>query len=289
MLLNCLPKFPYFAKELAPYFLSGREVGEFFLIDFLLHEEVEDKVLEDFCFLVEGGLGEGCACLDEQFLPPAHFAEPGLVHPRSTSEGFYCSLAGLVVLAFDDLVDFLELVVDVFEDGLVLIVEHFLVLLHLHVHVLDPLQLLVQDPQVVLVVAGDVADRVLARNHPVVLVNRAPVDAVDAQQLKLVFAVEGHEVVVDEAFLGQLVLVRHLIKVKTGAEVLLPALQGLDILRVVLLQQHRGLGGRALLPHRCVGIRRVGQRSAFLAIGHYYFNNIIIQIHTPTAVLLPQE
>lgn len=70
----------------------------------------------------------------------------------------------------------------------------------------------------------------------------------------------------DEALLGQLVFVGYLVEIQAGAEVILTGLQRFDILGVVLLKQDRSLGGRALLPHRPVGVRRVRQRLAFLSV-----------------------
>jgi hypothetical protein len=43
----------------------------------------------------------------------------------------------------------------------------------------------------------------------VVLVDGTPIDAVNAQQLKLVLAIKGDEIVVDKTFLGQLVVIGH--------------------------------------------------------------------------------
>lgn len=96
----------------------------------------------------------------------------------------------------------------------------------------------------------------------------AAVDAVDAEQFELVFAVEGDEVVVDETLLGEVVGVRDLVELETRAEVLLARGQRGDVVRVVLLQQGRGLGGGTLVALGRVGRLRVGQRLAVFARGH---------------------
>ena len=209
MLLDCLPELGDFPEELGADLLAGGQVGKLLLVDFLLHEEVEDKVLVDLGLLVLGGLGEGGPGFDEQILPPADLVDSGVVDPSGPVEGLDCPLARFVVFLFEHEEDFLELVVDLFEDDFVLIVEDLLVLLHLDVHVLDPFEFLLEDPEVVLVVAGDVGDGVLAGDDAVVLVDCAAVDAVDAQKFPLVLAVEGDEIVMDQAFLGELVLVAH--------------------------------------------------------------------------------
>ena len=120
-----------------------------------------------------------------------------IVDPSGPAEGIDGSLPGLVVLPLDHLVDIPELVINLLENDLVLFIKHPLVLLHLHVNMLDPLQFLFQHPHVVLVVSGDVGDRVFAGNHPVVLMHRASVDTVDAKQFELVLAVKSNEIVMD--------------------------------------------------------------------------------------------
>jgi hypothetical protein len=57
-----------------------------------------------------------------------------------------------------------------------------------------------------------------------------------------------------ETLLRQLVIIRYLIKFEAGAEVLLPTLQGLDVLCVVFLKEYRSFGWRALFSHASVGV-----------------------------------
>ncbi len=64
----------------------------------------------------------------------------------------------------------------------------------------------------------------------------AAVDAVHAEQFELVLAVQRDEVVMDQAFLWELVVVGYPVELQAGAEVLFTTLQGLDILCVILLQ-----------------------------------------------------
>lgn len=99
-----------------------------------------------------------------------------------------------------------------------------------------------------------------------VLVDCATVDTVDAEKFPLVFAVEGDEIVVDQAFLGELVLVADPVQLQTCAKVLLPPFQRFYIFCVILLQQHRGFGRGALVPHTRVGVGRVGKRFPLFAI-----------------------
>ena len=235
MLLHCLPQLGYFSQELGPDLLARGQVGQLLLVDFLLHEEVEDEVLVDFGLLVLGGLGEGGSGLDKQILPPADLVDSGVVDSSGPVEGLDGPLACFMVFLLEHYEDFLELVVDLFEDDFVLVVEDLLVLLHLDVYVLDPFKFLLENSEVVLVVAGDVGDGVFAGDDAVVLVNCATVDAVDAEKFPLVLAVEGDEIVVDQAFLGELVLVAHPVQLQACAKVLLPPFQRFYIFCVILL------------------------------------------------------
>ena len=158
MLLDCLPELGDFPEELGADLLSGGQVGQLLLVDFLLHEEVEDEVLVDFGLLVLGGFWEGGSGLDEQILPPADLVDSGVVDSSGPVEGLDSPLACFMVFLLEHDEDFLELVVDLFEDDFVLVVKDLLVLLHLDVDVLDPFEFLLEDPEVVLVVAGDVGD-----------------------------------------------------------------------------------------------------------------------------------
>ena len=119
---------------------------------------VEDEVLVDLGLLVLGGLGEGGPGFDEQILPPADLVDSGVVDPSGPVEGLDSPLPCFMVFLLEHDEDFLELVVYLFEDDFVLVVEDLLVLLHLDVNVLDPFEFLLEDPEVVLVVAGDVGD-----------------------------------------------------------------------------------------------------------------------------------
>ena len=70
-----------------------------------------------------------------------------------------------------------------------------------------------------------------------VLMDRASVDTVDAEQFELVLAVEGDEVVMDQALLGQLVVVADFVEFQACAKVLFASLEGLYIFCVILLQK----------------------------------------------------
>lgn len=155
----------------------------------------------DFCILIIGGLGQGAASLDQELSPPPHFLETGLGDAACPTEGIDCPLANLLVFAFDHLVDFSELLVDLLDDCLVLILEEFLILSHFDVDMFDFLQFLLQDPQVLLVVLGDTADGLIAGDYPMVFMCGTPVDTIHTEQLELVLAVQSDEVVVHQALL----------------------------------------------------------------------------------------
>lgn len=104
----------------------------------------------------------------------------------------------------------------------------------------------------------------------------AAIDTVDAEQLELVLTVEGDEIIVEEALLRHLIFVGNAVEVQTRTEVVLFALEGFDVICVILLQEDRGLCWGALLAHACVRVGRVGQGFAFFAIGHELIFNLII-------------
>lgn len=268
MLLDGLLQLIDLLEELVADFLPGWQVGELLLVYLLLHEEAEDKMLVHFRVLMEGGLGETALGLDEDLPEPGHLLEAGLIDVGGPVEGLFDTQFGGLVLAFDHLVDHLELVIELFVDQFGLILQHLLVLLHRGIDIPDACQLLLEYPQVVLIVSRHIGDGILAGDNAVILVHRTAVYAVYAQQLELVLAVERDEVVVDQALLGQLVLEGQPVEVQAGLEVLLTRLQRVDVIRVVLLQQHRSLGRGTLLAHARVGVRRVRQRLTFLAARH---------------------
>jgi hypothetical protein len=80
-------------------------------------------------------------------------------------------LAGLVVGVLNQLVDGFEFVVDLLQEGAVLVVEEFFVFFHLDVGVADAVQFLFEYAEVVFVVAGDVGDGVFAGDDAVVFVD----------------------------------------------------------------------------------------------------------------------
>lgn len=100
------------------------------------------------------------------------------------------------------------------------------------------IQLLLQSLEVFLIVPRYVGNRVFAWQHPMFLMCRAAIDTVDTEQLELVLTVEGDEIIVEEALLRHLVFIGNAVEIQTGTEVVLPALQGLDVICMVLLKQN---------------------------------------------------
>ena len=113
-------------------------------------------MLVDLSLLVLRRLGKRAPGLDEQILPPANLVHPGIVDASGPVEGVDGPLPGLVVLHLDHHINFLELVINLLENNLILIIEHLLILFHLNIHMLNPLQLLLQHPQVILIIPGNV-------------------------------------------------------------------------------------------------------------------------------------
>jgi predicted butyrate kinase (DUF1464 family) len=73
------------------------------------------------------------------------------------------------------------------------------------------LQLFFKYTQVIFIISGDVADGVFAGYHTMIFMDGAAVDAVHTEQFELVFAVKCHEIVMDQTFLRQFVLVGYTI------------------------------------------------------------------------------
>jgi hypothetical protein len=176
--------------------LTWGKVGQFFLIHLLLHEQVEDKMLVDFCIFVEGRLGEGRPCSYELVSPPGDLLHADIIKVVGSLEWFNDSLLGHIVLPFDHFVDLLELVIDLLHDEPILIIQHFFILFNLHVYMLDLFKLLFQHPNILLVILSNIGDGIFTGDDTVVLVNGTPIDAVHAEKLILVFTVESNEVVV---------------------------------------------------------------------------------------------
>jgi hypothetical protein len=59
---------------------------------------------------------------------------------------------------------------------------------------------------------------------------------------------------VDEALLGEFVLVGYTVEIKAGTKIFFAALQRFDILCVIFLEKNRSLGRRPLLSHSGVRI-----------------------------------
>jgi len=65
-----------------------------------------------------------------------------------------------------------------------------------------------------------------------------PIDTVDAKQLELIFTIQGDEIVMDQTFLWNLILVADSVEFQAGAEVVLTTLERLNVFRVIFLQQN---------------------------------------------------
>jgi len=65
-----------------------------------------------------------------------------------------------------------------------------------------------------------------------------PIDTVDAKQLELIFTIQGDEIVMDQTFLWNLVLVADPVEFQAGAEVILTTLERLNVFCVIFLQQN---------------------------------------------------
>lgn len=215
---------------------------------------------------MQGRFGEGAPCPYKLVPPPGDFFHADIVEVVCSFEGLNDSLFGHIVLFFDHLIDLLELLIDLFHNEPVFIIQHFFVLFNLHINVLYLIQLLFQDSNVLLIVLRNIGDGVFAWHDSVILVDCTSINAVHTEEFILIFTVEGNEVVVEEAFLRHLCFVGDSIKVKACAKVLLTRLEGFNIFSVVLLQQDRCFGRRSLLPHVGVGIRRIGQRLSLFTV-----------------------
>jgi len=79
-----------------------------------------------------------------------------IVDSCCSAKSINSSLSRLVVLSLDHLVDISELIIDLFQDNFVLVIEHSLVFFHLDIDMFDPFQLLLQHSHVILVISGDI-------------------------------------------------------------------------------------------------------------------------------------
>jgi hypothetical protein len=73
--------------------------------------------------------------------------------------------------------------------------------------VLDLVKLLLQSLDVLFVILRDTWNWIFTWDHTMVLVDRAPVDAVHTQQPELVLAVKSNKVIVKQTFLRHLIFV----------------------------------------------------------------------------------
>ena len=62
----------------------------------------------------------------------------GIIDSCSSAEGIDGSLPGLIVFPLNHLVDLPKLIINLFEDYFVLIIQHFLILIHLNINMFDP-------------------------------------------------------------------------------------------------------------------------------------------------------
>ena len=162
-------------------------------------------MLVDLSILVERWFGKGGACPYELVPPPWNFLIADIIEIVGSFEWLHHSLFGLRVLSLDHFVDLPKLIIDLLENQSVLLIEHLLILFYFDIHVLDLIKLLLQGLDVLFIILRDTWNWIFTGDHTMVFVDRAPVYAVNTQQLELVFAVKSNEVIVKQTFLRHLI------------------------------------------------------------------------------------
>ena len=111
----------------------------------------------DLSLLILRRLGQSAPRLDKQIFPPAHLMHPGIIDPSGPIKGVNGPLPGLVMFLLYHQIDLLELIINLLQNDLILVVQHFLIFFHLHINMLDPFEFLLQHPQVILIIPGNVS------------------------------------------------------------------------------------------------------------------------------------
>ena len=99
-----------------------------------------------------------------------------------------------------------------------------------------------------------------------VFMNSTTIYTVDAKKFELVFTIKSDEIVMNQALLGNLILVANSVELKAGTEIVLSTLKRFNVFSMVLLQKDGGFRGRALITHRRVSVWRIWQGATFFTV-----------------------
>lgn len=228
-------------------------------------------MFKDFGFLVFRSFGKSGPWINKSLSPPSDLFWWGIIVDWGPFKVlYYSSFCGLILLIEQSLHE-LELLIKINKNILVFLLKFSPVVFQFLFGIFNALYLFVQNLHVLLIISGDIVNRILWRNNSVLLMSSRIVNTIHTKKLLFVFTIKGNKVWVKKTLLWQLVLVTHCVKVQACTHVLLLIYQSVNVLHIFLLQQYCGFSwGTGILSVWNKSLWWIGQWLSLFAAVHVF-------------------